>query len=451
MPKFSIKAGILLEVLNLVRMKGKNHNGDNVTLIQSCILKINKKNIKIETTDLQEAVFTEVTIKEFNCIEEGLIPVELEKPSNDKKKNTLIDSLERFKSDDEIEVELQYGIIVVKRNKPRLTKKVNTITIDEVNYENEEGIPITYISKNDTWNTDGGRNYTTKIIVDASEFKEVIKDGDQIAHRSYPVMVNSKEVIVSTFDKDSGAGSERELVVVEKDGLRCGTKPIGSLFSYGFGNVFGNLKGKINIWLYQDQAMIIHQDNKSYEYVIVYSSLEAEETECEDVEMESEEIDINEIEIEFEDEELTQDDIDEIYADPDEDIDIIDEESIEPEINDIIEEGEKDIPTKEWTSKQLIEYAVINGIDIEYNNPKEKIFADIMNALDIEIEEELPSEEEGYLPGEKELYDANEGDPSNWNKPELVKLAKIHGVKVTSKMTKSAVLDALMDKTGGNL
>jgi hypothetical protein len=372
MAKFSIKAGILLEVLNLAKKKGQNHTGDTTTLIEQCILNVGKKSIKIETTDLQEAVFDEITIKEFKCIEEGLIPVELEKSSDDKKKNSLIDILGRFKPDNDVEVDLQYGVIVIKRIKPRLTKKVNTINIDDINYDNsEEGIPIKYIKKNDSWLTDGGKKYTTKIVIDASQFKEVIKDGDQIAHRSYPITISNKDVIISVYDKDTGEGGDRELVT-EKDGIRCGTKPVSSLFSYAFGNVFKNLKGKLNIWLYQDEAMIITQDNKSYEFLTLYSSLEVEPTEEDEIEVSEEEIDVDEIDLN-DLEEISEEDL---YVDPDEGVEIIEEDEIE--------EPEKPKPTMKWTIKQLIEYAVLNNITVNYSGKKKEIFETIQEHLESE-------------------------------------------------------------------
>ena len=262
MSTFKIQAGILEDVLNLVKAKGKDHDGNDVTFINNCVLDIDKTGIIINTLDDKESLLGNVKITKFTCIEEGLIPVEM--PEKKDKKNSLLVVLSRFNKDDEIEVSYDNeGIITVKRAKPRLSYKVNTIPFDDVSCHLQGEHPFTYEPKSDIWITRGGLKYITKFVLNADQFKEVIKDGEQIENRSYPLRV-STDVVINVFDTDTGAGSSRQLEIIEKKPAIV--EPVASLFSYGFGNLFSNLKGEIEIWINQDNPLIIRQINDNYEY-----------------------------------------------------------------------------------------------------------------------------------------------------------------------------------------
>jgi hypothetical protein len=378
MAKFNIKAGILLEILNLVKCKGKSYEGDDTALISNCILDISKNKIQINATDMQEAVYVFITVTEFKCIEEGVIPVELIKANS---KNTITATLERFNKDDDIEIEEINGIIHFRRFKPRkLTYKINTISENQCNCHLDMDLPHTYNEKQDIWVTGGGKKYTTKIQVNSKELKEVIKDGDRIAHRSYPILVSSKEVLITVFNRKTGEGSEREIDVKDK---KVGTQPVGSLFSYGFGNVFSNFTGIINIWFYQDAALFIKQTKDQYDCVIIVSS--DENTSEEELEEEINESIIDEIEVDLDEEDLKEISEDDLYIDYDENESVVenwddkeDEKLFEEEI------PKKEAPTMKMTVKELIEYAVINKIDIDYSAKKKEIFETIINALESE-------------------------------------------------------------------
>jgi hypothetical protein len=409
-----------------VKCKGKTFEGDDTTLINNCILDISNKTITINVTDTNETIFGFFTIKEFKCIEEGIIPVELVKA---KSKNTFTATLERFNKEDDIEIEEVNGIINFKRFKPRrLSYKINTITEDECTCYLDMDLPHTYNEKQDIWVTGGGKKYITKIQVNSKELKEVIKDGDRIAHRSYPIMVNQNEVLITVFNRKTGEGSEREIDVKEK---KVGTKPVGSLFSSGFGNVFGNFSGVINIWLYQDQPLIIGHSKDQYECVIILSSDETAESE-ENMEEEVNNSIIDDVKIELDEEDLEEISEEDLYVDYDENESVVEnwvdededeedgmnypsekwpikdlkqylrnrdikyksnetKESLlekcdkylnQPVIDDV--EKPKEKPSKRWGVKRLIEYAVLNHINIDYGAEKKVIYETIMKTFEDE-------------------------------------------------------------------
>ena len=281
MVEFTQKMSIIQKVLDYAQAEGKNTKGNKKPLITDCILNVSENELEILASEADDAVFMHITVP-LKEAEEGEIPIEL--------KDAIV-SISRFK-DEDVEIKfdekhLQYRRVM--KNTKRLQIKRPTPSIEDIKSKLDK-FPFKFDEKKNCWATkiDGKEIlYETYIKINADEFKEVIEDGEQVQHRSFPISVTENAINVIVEDTDTGAQNDREL-----NAIKIQTKePIASLFSRGFGNVFGQLSGEIEIWMANNEAMIIRKKDETITviYVIAMVELTEEENEPEATEKQPEE------------------------------------------------------------------------------------------------------------------------------------------------------------------
>lgn len=268
MVQFIEKKQIIEKILKYTQAEGKNTKGNKKPLIEDCVISLSKDELQITASDPDEAVFMQITLPSKQIDGEGEIPLELK---------DAITSVGRFK-DEEMRISFDEKLVYYERVKgKKLHIKRPTPSPDDIKSRLEK-FPFKYDEKTNTWKA-GQVSFDTYIKIDADEFKEVIEDGEQVQHRSFPITVTKDAITAIVEDTDSGAQNEREL-----NHIKIETKEaIESLFSKGFGNVFGQLSGNIEIWMANNEAMVIQKkdENITVVYVIAMVELITEEDEKE--------------------------------------------------------------------------------------------------------------------------------------------------------------------------
>lgn len=261
MAKFKINAGDMLEILQYIQATGRTIKGETKPFHDDCIMQIGNNEILIRTRDSNQVLDTELHYPLKSIIEAGSIPLEIEKAIKD---------LKRFKADQEITISYGNGCVEYERVKPKLHIKEQTIAEDKV-HSALDAIAFIYKKETNGWyGRKKGFPIENYVKVDASEFKEIVLDGEQIQHRSFPFSVIGNVLNVVVEDSDTGNQISREIAVKE-------IKPKGdlkSLFSYGFGNAFGQLTGEIEIWLANSGPMVIRKKSDKIEVVYILATVE---------------------------------------------------------------------------------------------------------------------------------------------------------------------------------
>ena len=314
MVKFVIKAGTFKTIIELMRAEGRNHKGVKMAMFDDCMLEVSKDGAVINAIDENEVLITQIQIElaEVSSKNTGNIPLDLK---------TTLATLKRFKPKDEITIKYSDGFVTFTRSKPKLSYRDPALPEDAVKSEVEKEIPFVFNGDNNTWSaahSDGKKTvkFNTYISVKAEEFKEVIADGEQIQYRSFPFVVTKTKATVIIEDTESGKRSERE---IQTDEIKT-TKTVSSIFSYGFGNAFANLKGDIEIWMASGAPIIIQKIGEGYEltYILAQVILEEWEDESDEEDYEGGEGDDEDIE-----------DMEKGLEDALKDVDLFEEESAE--------------------------------------------------------------------------------------------------------------------------
>lgn len=260
---FTITKSVFQTILELVQANGKTVKGENKPMYKDCVIEVGKKELTIKTLDENEILYIEITSKITGVTEEGSIPVELE---------PIIESVKRFSDKDEITIKYD-DLIFISRKKPFLEVKTQTMSLDQITSKLDGDFPFTFDTKNNLWTDGANTKLDTHIVLDANQFTEVIKDGEQFKHRTFPFKIEKGKMMVTVEDVDSGAGVNREIEVTKLDSK----KEVSSLYSYGFGNAFGNLSGEIKIWIANQEAMAISKHTDSYDLIYILATTELED------------------------------------------------------------------------------------------------------------------------------------------------------------------------------
>lgn len=285
MVEFNIQAGLMLEMFKLTQLVGKNYKGENKPFMDDCVLEIREKSAVICAADVNDAIMSVVTLplKKENVHDLGKIPIELQ---------NAMDYLKRYNKDDVISIKFGDGKIKFRRAKPELEYEIPTIGIESISTALDiKEIPFKYDSNADMW-VAGDNKLNTIIKMNASEFKEVIADGEQIQYRNFPITISKDKIICVVEDEESGKRAKRELQAFE---IKTNGN-ISSIFSHGFGNLFTNLSGEIKIWIGNElpMAILYNTDTITANYLLATSQLtEMEEQEEEQTFDESDDVEDN--------------------------------------------------------------------------------------------------------------------------------------------------------------
>lgn len=269
------KAGELKEMLEYVQATGKNVKGDNVEIMNDCLLVIEKGKLHVDATDENQALMVSIDMLLDKSLKQttGKIPIELPKA---------IKALSRFKSDDVVIVEYEDNFIDFSRSKPKLREHIPTIGETDVDSAMEE-FPIRF-GDSAMEVIEDGRKLDTVMEIEAAEFAEIVKDGEQIQNRLFPIVISGGVASVMVENLDTGERIERNL-----DAKKISNgKDLSSLYSEGFGNAFDNLSGAIKVYICKDGPMVVVKKTEQYtlHYAIAHSTINEDEDEEEEEEPE---------------------------------------------------------------------------------------------------------------------------------------------------------------------
>jgi hypothetical protein len=273
------KAGELKEILEYVQATGRNVKGESVDFIKDCLLVVGKNNVHVEAVDENEALMVVIDLATDKSLKQtpGNIPLELAKA---------IKALTRFKSDDVVSVNYADNFVEFVREKPKLRERVPTIgEADIESVINELPFDIAEMTfqppEGDIMSLD------TRIEIESAEFAEIVKDGEQIQNRLFPISISGGVAAVMVENVDTGELIERQL-----DAKKVSAKgDVSSMYSQGFGNAFGNLSGAVEIFLCQDGPMVAVKKTEHFtlHYFVAHSSMSEDEEEDEEEEPEEDE------------------------------------------------------------------------------------------------------------------------------------------------------------------
>lgn len=290
---FRVNVAAIKQMIKYIAAEGRDIKGEKIIYTNACLIRVHKQNLLVQCMDKFQNIYIETNLKlgKKGCIKTGGVPIQIEE---------VLDVLRRFRGKDEIKIIFDGNMIEFTRESPYLFFSIPTITADDIESTYEGDTPW---SKEEGYPTHGKIALKSKIVLDAQQMAEVIKDGEQILNRTYPFEVTQERVLVTVRNEDTGRKIAREIVTKS---IETGTAGDESLYANGFGNVFSNLSGEITIFLSSDQIMYIEKTDPALNLDLIYILASAE------IESESE----------------TLDDMDEIDPELDEELDGVVEEEI---------------------------------------------------------------------------------------------------------------------------
>lgn len=255
MTKIKCKISDLVEICNLVSMKGKNPQGKDYVAVPDFMITatVSPPELVVSSTDSKNALALQLTYKVESVVEDGDISIsDVEK---------FMKYLERFNSDDVVIVEATPNRVIITRE---LQKKVARIpTGDSESSETKEGgekaISRFPLNKNGYPKSEK-THLSLKIVLDAGDMKKVIDDGGVVNQRDYPWVVQGEAFSINVGSEALG---EIETTIktdkIELDPEVAGGTEPGNVarthmgtktrFSYGLDNLFSTLDGKVDVFV----------------------------------------------------------------------------------------------------------------------------------------------------------------------------------------------------------
>lgn len=283
MVKFQTKAGKLLQLFLYIQAEGKTIKGDKKPFNIHAVLHVKDTEATMEAQDEHQGLIAIGILRDVKAVDDpGDIPVEFVNPKEKDKPNSIKD-LGRYGSEDEITVEYNPGQnkIHFKRSKPsKLNKSTPTIPMDKIETK-VDYVPFEFQSVQNAWRgKKKGFLVDNYVKINTKQFEEVIKDGDQIQHRSFPFTMKEDGTLnVIVEDLETGEKFDRDLEIVSMrmpdkiDENNVKITEVKSIYSYGFGNAFGQLSGEIELWMASNGPMIIKKTDDDIEVTYILATL----------------------------------------------------------------------------------------------------------------------------------------------------------------------------------
>lgn len=276
MVQFKLKAGMLKKILTLTEARGIDVNGKgSQPILADMLLQVKQKGLMARNMDENEILLSQLRL-EMVTIEQGNIPLKLEKS---------IDTISRYKDNDEITV--MYDEATNQVSTSRISKPVQNYTIacipeSDLQSLRAENVILKWDSKLNYWlYSDEKIKYDVKVVIKADEIKDVLKDGELMESRSYPIKITPEYFEVRINNDETGEHSERELTFKSINFPNdIKVKEINSIYSAGFSQLFNQLSGEIELWFSAESlinsAMIVRQVVDKLEIVYMLCSIELE-------------------------------------------------------------------------------------------------------------------------------------------------------------------------------
>ena len=258
MTKIKGKISDIKEMINLVRLEGKDPDGSNISMMEGAILECKNGKINICCLAKTSTVLCFISFNKVDVIGEGEIPVgNLE---------ILLSYLSRFENDDVVTIETADNKIKVVRDSPKKTALIPMTARENVEDSlRAEAVKDSLTQENGIW------KFRTTLLpatikVNTSFINKVLGDGNvENLNRKYPFIIDD-EVICKVGDDRSGM-IESVIPVESKSGKGS------SSYAAGIDNVFSNLSDVVEVCLADNGPMLVVSKNDRYEAKFIIAPL----------------------------------------------------------------------------------------------------------------------------------------------------------------------------------
>lgn len=272
----------LKEILDFIKLEGRDASGNTERKIESFILFIGEKFSRISCITDDQSISFLVKIRAELLGEKGEIPIEIEK---------IDEVIKRFKDKDEIEIyydtEDNLNALTILRRKPKLAVTYETIDIVNVISTFRKDMPIKFEAEIPTFfdiNKNADVKFDVMIEIDGNKVKDSIDDSKiSESYDYYPVAIKNDVLEITISDQKDIVKVERE---IETKIIKHFTEinNIISKFGSSFTNLFNSLNGQYRFYLSNDSPLYLIKNSKSYSIeafllnAIVVTTGESDET-----------------------------------------------------------------------------------------------------------------------------------------------------------------------------
>lgn len=262
MVKLKGKVNDIKELLQLIKLEGKDPDGSNSSMIDNCILVAKDGKVSTRVLAKTSTVMAFIEYTTLDVIEEGNLPIG--------SITEFLSYLKRFENEDEINIETTENRIKISRDDP---KKVAHVPLTaEKNIDDS----VRAESVKDSITEEGGKykfrntELPASIKVNVHFIKQVLDDGNvQGLTRKYPITIDEE---VSCKVGDEKGGLIETTIPVENIKGKA-----SSSFAAGIDNVMSNLEGEIEIYLGDKGPMLVIQNRENLKAKFVIAPLVDEE------------------------------------------------------------------------------------------------------------------------------------------------------------------------------
>jgi hypothetical protein len=257
MTEIKIKVCSLNEICELVSLKGKDIKGKVNTPIPEFMIVANSGKLLVTSMDAGKHIALQLNYN-ANIVEPGPIVI-----GNVEEFQMY---LSRFSSSDEITVKTSPNRIFIIRDKPYKKATIPQSDKSIIIGQDAEQFLNRFKKTPDGYFESTSTKFNVKLVLNNSDLKDVIDDGEAVKQRVYPWIYNLKGLTIKVGEESEGM---MEAEVLTTCSVQDGSEPnINTLFAFGVDNIFGNLSGEIQLYLANNigiSPVIVEKKTDEYE------------------------------------------------------------------------------------------------------------------------------------------------------------------------------------------
>ena len=172
--------------------------------------------------------------------------------------------LDRFNNSDTVTIESTENRISIK--KPGKVARFPMASEDSI--EGREAVEVLkrFVKKDGVY-ASAKTNLNVSLSLVADDVKRVVDDGEAVDQRIYPWTLSENGLMVKVGEEQTGI-IETEIPI---ESLNCGTGSVDvkTSYAYGIDNLFGNLSGRVKIYLANGIGacpLILEQETEKYKF-----------------------------------------------------------------------------------------------------------------------------------------------------------------------------------------
>lgn len=252
-----------LEFLDLIQLRGVLPSGKSGYINEKALLVATNNELRAENLDDTHVVYTNIKMKRVEIATPGQLPIEdlsefIKIIKNFRGKNLTIEF-------DKISIKISDGVKTVSYKVSSNLSALKTVEESMIQLT-ENGYRYNLGELTD--------EIKTSVDITSDEMKSVTADGNLGESRIFPIeYADNKLKINITNDYDNGAMSFSNTFEVDvATGPNASTK-----VSYGFDNIFKNIKGQVELLFNEKFPLVIVCNSKDIDFLGLLGSFESEE------------------------------------------------------------------------------------------------------------------------------------------------------------------------------